>query len=139
MQLKALPRPRVTMRISTDKMRKFVQCSSLVVRAEEHLARFSDHPTERMRWITTCARMVVNAHPLKPALGACSSPRQQFKGWAPARPGGSGEATHRANLKGEIERPFRSLGPTPGDLDAKHTAHTVTVLQPTYARRIATS
>lgn len=90
------------MRIATDEMRKFVQCGSLVVGAEEHLTCFSDHPPERMRRFTTSARMVVNAHPLKPALGACSSPRQELKRRAPVRPGGDSEATHRANLKGEI-------------------------------------
>jgi hypothetical protein len=137
MQLKAAARPRVAMCIATNEMRELMQRGSLVVRAEEHLTRFSDHPTERMRGFTTCACMVMNAHPLKPAPGACSSPRQELKRWAPVRPGGNSEATHRANLKGEIERPLRRLGPTPSNLDAIHTAHFVSVFLPAYGRRIA--
>jgi len=137
MEFKAGARPRITMRITTDEVCKLVERRPLVVGAEEHFACFGNDPAERMRWFTARSRVVVNAYPLKFALGTRRRTREQLEGGAPLRPSGSGEAAHGANLEGEIERPLGRLGPTPGNLDAIHAAHWVTLSVITYAARIS--
>ena len=132
MQLKTLSRPGIAVGVTAYEVRKLVQSSPFVVRAEKHLPRLSDHPSERMRRLATCAGVVVNAHPLQFALGTRSGFCQKLKRRAPERPGGNSEATHRANLEGKIKRPLRRMSPTTCDLDAIHAAHEFTLSRPTY-------
>jgi hypothetical protein len=99
MQLKALPRPRITMRIATNEVRKLMQRGPLVVGAEEHFTRFSDHPTKRMGWLTSRSGVVVNAHPFKFAFGTSGGFCEELERWAPARPCSNSETTHRTNFK----------------------------------------